>query len=96
MGPSGQPPPPQPVATTSPVAGLAEELTDRELEVLGLICEGYSNREIADRLVVALNTVKKHTSGIFGKLGVTSRTQAIVRAHQLGLTWPTSDDKASR
>jgi LuxR family maltose regulon positive regulatory protein len=55
------------------------------LDVLHLLAEGYSNREIAARMVVSLNTVKKHTSNLYGKLGVTSRTQAIALARQLGL-----------
>ena len=67
------------------VASLVEPLTDRELEVLRLIGEGYSNQDIAEALVITLNTVKKHTSGIYGKLGVHSRTQAVVRAQELGL-----------
>jgi LuxR family maltose regulon positive regulatory protein len=52
---------------------------------LGLICEGLSNREITERLTVTLNTVKKHSSHVYGKLGVTSRAQAIIRARELGL-----------
>jgi LuxR family maltose regulon positive regulatory protein len=64
---------------------LPEPLTPRELEVLALICDGLSNREIAERLTVTLNTVKKHSSHIYSKLGVTSRAQAIVRAGELGL-----------
>jgi LuxR family maltose regulon positive regulatory protein len=55
------------------------------LDVLRLLSEGYSNQEIAARMVVSLNTVKKHTSNLYGKLGVTSRTQAIALARQLGL-----------
>ena len=55
---------------------LVEPLSDRELEVLRLLASGMSNREIADELVVALDTVKKHVSHIFAKLGVSSRTQA--------------------
>jgi LuxR family maltose regulon positive regulatory protein len=69
----------------SSVAGLVEPLTPREAEVLRLVCEGLSNRAIAERLVVSLSTVKKHTGNIYGKLGVSSRTQAIVRAQELGL-----------
>ncbi len=65
---------------------LAEPLSDRELEVLGLIADGYSNREIAEKLVITVTTVKKHAGNIFGKLGVSSRTQAISRARDLGLT----------
>jgi LuxR family maltose regulon positive regulatory protein len=64
---------------------LLDPLTPRELEVLRLICKGYSNPEIASELVVTVNTIKKHTSNIYGKLGVSSRTQAIARAHDLGL-----------
>jgi LuxR family maltose regulon positive regulatory protein len=64
---------------------LIEPLTERELDVLRLLSEGYSNQEIAARMVVSLNTVKKHTSNLYGKLGVSSRTQAIALARQLGL-----------
>jgi LuxR family maltose regulon positive regulatory protein len=64
---------------------LLEPLTPRELEIMRLICKGYSNPEIASELVVTINTIKKHTSNIYGKLGVRSRTQAIVRAHELNL-----------
>nr|MBN1230155.1 hypothetical protein [Anaerolineae bacterium] len=62
-----------------------EPLSDRELEVLCLIAEGRSNSEAADQLVVSLNTVKKHATNIFNKLGVTSRTQAVARARSLGI-----------
>lgn len=64
---------------------LVEPLTRRELEVLELIAAGHSNQAIADRLVISLSAVKKHTGNIFGKLNVNSRTQALVRARQLGL-----------
>jgi LuxR family maltose regulon positive regulatory protein len=64
---------------------LVESLSPRELEVLRLICEGCSNQEIAARLVLSLHTVKKHSSNIFTKLGVNSRTQAAARARQLHL-----------
>ncbi len=60
-------------------------ITPRELEVLQLIGEGYSNQQIAIKLVVTIATVKKHNSNIFDKLGVSSRTQAIVRAQKTGL-----------
>ena len=78
----GLPQPPQP---SHPAQPLAEPLTEREREVLRLIGDGYRNQAIAEELVVTLNTVKKHTSNIYGKLGVRSRTQAIVRARELGL-----------
>jgi LuxR family maltose regulon positive regulatory protein len=64
---------------------LLDPLTPREMQIMRLICEGYSNPEIASELVVTINTVKKHTSNIYSKLDVRSRTQAIARAHDLGL-----------
>ncbi len=66
-------------------AELFDPLTSRELEIIRLIGKGYSNPEIANELVVSVNTVKKHTSNIYGKLGVSSRTQAIARAYELDL-----------
>ena len=60
-------------------------LNERELEVLHLIAEGLSNHEIAERLVIALSTVKWHINNLFGKLGVHSRTQAVAQAKELGL-----------
>lgn len=64
---------------------LIEPLSERELEVLKLISQGLSNREIADELVVGVSTVKKHINHIYGKLDVSSRTRAIVRAGELNL-----------
>ena len=64
---------------------LAEALNARELEVLRLVAEGYSNGEIANQLVLAKSTVKWYINGIFSKLDVISRTQAIARARTLGL-----------
>ena len=64
---------------------LVEPLSERELEVLRLIADGHSNQAIADRLVVAVSTVKKHVNNIYGKLDVQSRTQALVRARDLNL-----------
>jgi ATP/maltotriose-dependent transcriptional regulator MalT len=66
-------------------SGLTEPLTEREREVLGLLLEGASNREIARRLVLSVNTVKRHVYNLCGKLGVQSRAQAIVRARTLNL-----------
>ena len=65
--------------------GLAEPLTDRELEVLRLLAAGKSNQRIAHELVVALDTVKTHVTHILGKLGAANRTEAAARARQLGL-----------
>ncbi len=64
---------------------LVEPLSERELEVLGLLAEGASNSEIAEQLVLAINTVKRHVSNIFEKLGTSSRTQTIAQARALGL-----------
>ena len=70
---------------TVPAQPLIEALSERELEVLELICAGKSNQEIADELFVALNTVKRHASNLYGKLGVRRRAQAINEARRLGL-----------
>ena len=65
--------------------GIVEPLTRRELEVLGMLAAGRSNRAIADQLVVTLDTVKKHVSHVLDKLGAANRTEAVARAQQLGL-----------
>lgn len=65
--------------------GLVETLTPREFDVLGLLAAGFSNEKIANELVISIRTVKKHTSNIYGKLGVDNRTQAVIRAQELGL-----------
>ena len=62
-----------------------DRLSDRELEVLQLIAQGLSNHEIDERLFLALSTVKGHNRNIFDKLQVKSRTEAVARAHELGL-----------
>ncbi len=64
---------------------LVEPLSGRELEVLALIAAGLSNREIAQRLCIAVGTVKRHLNNIYGKLGAHSRTQAIAIARNLRL-----------
>jgi len=69
----------------SPTQPLIEPLSQRELAVLQLIAQGLSNREIGERLFLALDTVKGHNRKIFDKLQVHSRTEAIARALELGL-----------
>ena len=68
-----------------PAQALRDPLSPRELEVLRLIAQGLSNREIGQQLFLALDTVKGHNRKIFGKLQVQRRTEAVVRARQLGL-----------
>ena|SRR5438552_539479 len=64
---------------------LLDPLSERELEVLHLIAIGDSNYEIAEQLVVAVSTVKRHVSNIFSKLGATNRTQAVARARDFSI-----------
>jgi DNA-binding NarL/FixJ family response regulator len=66
-------------------AHLTDSLTPRELEVLGLMKLGRSNREIATELVISLGTAKNHVEHIMNKLGVSDRTQAVVRALESGI-----------
>jgi ATP/maltotriose-dependent transcriptional regulator MalT len=68
---------------TSLIAQL--ELSKRELEILGLLAQGLSNGEIAQKLFVSLSTVKTHNQNLFQKLGVQRRTQAIEKARSLQL-----------
>ena len=68
-----------------PDIGLVEPLSERELEVLQLITEGLTNKEIAAMLYLSSNTVKAHTHNIYGKLSVKNRTQAVGRAKALGI-----------
>lgn len=75
----------RPLANVAPPQPLVEPLTQRELEVLRLICQGCSNQEIAAALIVSVNTVKKHTNNIYGKLEVRNRAQAILRAQEIAL-----------
>jgi len=64
---------------------LIEPLSGRELEVLRLVIMGMSNREIADRLIISIGTAKTHVHNLCGKLGVRNRTEAAMKAKDLGL-----------
>jgi len=64
---------------------LQEPLSERELQVLEFLAQGASNLEIAQGLVIAVDTVKRHVSHIFAKLGVQNRVQAVRQARKLGL-----------
>ena len=68
-----------------PAQPLIEPLSPRELEVLHLMAQGLSNKDIYERLFLALSTVKGHNRNIFGKLQVQRRTEAVARARELGL-----------
>jgi DNA-binding NarL/FixJ family response regulator len=72
----------------TPAAMRGDELTQRELDVLRLVAEGKTNAEIAQSLFISLGTVKAHVERIIAKLGVSDRTQAAVRAVELGYISP--------
>lgn len=71
-----------------PRQDLIEQLTPRELEILGLVCDGHSNDEISILLDIRLPTVKYHVNNVFGKLSVRRRTQAVAVAVYLQLVKP--------
>ena len=76
------------IAPATPVfVGVSDvaQLTEREREILALLARGASNREISEALYIAGGTVKNHLSNILGKLGVRDRTQAALKARELGL-----------
>jgi LuxR family maltose regulon positive regulatory protein len=73
-----------PARTKAAGAGLAEPVSERELEVLSLIAEGLTNQEIAARLYLSPHTVKAHARNIYAKLGASSRTQAVAKGRALG------------
>jgi DNA-binding NarL/FixJ family response regulator len=70
-----------------------DRLTDRELDVLKLASKGMGNKDIADHLHLSTRTVQTHLSTVFAKMGVGSRTEAVVRALRIG--WISLDDTLS-
>lgn len=77
---------PRSMATRTPVLEPpVESLTPREFEVLRLVAEGLHNRDIAERLGVTEHTVKFHLGAIFGKLGASTRTEAVQKGLRLGV-----------
>ena len=74
-----------PITSCAAEETLLDPLTERELEVLGLLAEGLPNKKIADTLIVAPSTIKQHLKNIYSKLDVHSRTQAVARGQELGL-----------
>src|SRR5436309_15363760 len=83
--PSKVPPVPARMPSSSTENLLIEQLTEREREILALVAQGASNRQIAENLYLTEGTVKNHMSSILGKLGVRDRTQAALKAKELGL-----------
>lgn len=77
--------PPLTAPATPAFGGVPSQLTERERKILALLARGASNREISESLYIAGGTVKNHLSNILGKLGVRDRTQAALKARELGL-----------
>ena len=82
---------PEPMKQQQASSSSLETLTPRELEVLGLLAQGLNNPDIARNLVISRGTVKVHVQHIITKLGVSDRTQAVVRAIDMGLVTLDSD-----
>jgi DNA-binding NarL/FixJ family response regulator len=76
---------------TTPTRRIAELLTAREVEVLGLVGHGLTNTEIAERLVISIFTAKTHVSRILTKLGMRDRSQLVIAAYEYGLVVPGSN-----
>lgn len=77
-----------------PEAGKIAALTEREREVVSLLCEGLKNRQIGERLFISETTVRHHLTSIFGKLGVADRLDLLLYAFRNGLADPPSKGKA--
>lgn len=73
------------VSSPKPAPSIEEPLTEREQEILRLLAEGLTNREIAQRLYLAEGTIKNYVTNILGKIGARDRTQAALRARELGI-----------
>jgi LuxR family maltose regulon positive regulatory protein len=83
--PPPTPTPPVPAPSRGSTGALIQPLTTRELEILRLIAAGLRNQEIADELEISPATVKRHIANAYDKLGVSHRTEALVRAAELKL-----------
>jgi LuxR family maltose regulon positive regulatory protein len=90
--PDDSPSVPRHALPTTVYASLIEPLTPREQEVLTLLADGASNQAIADALIITPNTAKRHVKHILGKLGATNRVQAVLRARELNVLSPPSQD----
>jgi len=82
---SGQPSRADQVTKTTLQKDLVEPLTARELEILRQLAAGQTNQEIAQAMIVSVNTVKSHLKNVYGKLGANNRRAAVAQARVLGL-----------
>jgi ATP/maltotriose-dependent transcriptional regulator MalT len=80
---SSQTPSATPPSSFAALNQLQEPLTNRESQVLSLLSQGLSNKDIADRLFISLNTLKVHIRNLYGKMGVENRTQALIELNKI-------------
>jgi ATP/maltotriose-dependent transcriptional regulator MalT len=78
----------QPLRPSTPSQPLVAPLTNRELDILGLLAQRLSDKEIADKLFISTTTVKGHLQNIYGKLEVNKRREAVEKAKALGILTP--------